>query len=73
MKVRMLTTAASPEGVWAAGQVVDLPEKMAKQLMAGGFAVAVAAEEKQKQAVETAALEQPEKAVKPKPGKKKVK
>lgn len=38
MKVRMLTLAAGPAGVWPAGQVVDVDPLQAKALLAGGYA-----------------------------------
>ncbi|MBC7193871.1 hypothetical protein [Marinobacter sp.] len=53
MRIKMLTTAASPDGVFLAGQVVDVTPKLAKAFVAGGYALAV----------ESAAIEQPEKAV----------
>lgn len=41
MRVRMLTTAAGPEGVLMAGEVVDVPVQVATALLAGGYAVPV--------------------------------
>jgi hypothetical protein len=41
MKVRMLTTAAGPDGVYRAGELWDAPAKEASALIAVGAAVAV--------------------------------
>jgi len=41
MRVRMLTLAAGPEGVWAAGSEVELPEHQAMALVDCGYAVPV--------------------------------
>jgi len=69
MRVKMLTTAASPDGVFLAGQVVDVDEKLAKAFITGGYAEAV---DKPK-TPETAAIEPPEKAVLPAAKRKAVK
>ena len=39
MKVQLKTLMAGPNGVIAAGQVVELPEAEAQALTAGGYAV----------------------------------
>jgi len=39
MKVQLKTLMAGPNGVIAAGQVVELPEAEAQALIAGGYAV----------------------------------
>jgi hypothetical protein len=41
MKIRMQTLSASPAGVRQAGQIVDVPEAEAKELIAGHYAVEV--------------------------------
>ncbi len=38
MKVKMRTLASGPEGVLQAGKVYNLPDEMAKGLVAGGYA-----------------------------------
>ena len=40
MKIKMLTTAAGPEGVQIAGQVYDLPDVKAKAFIKAGAALA---------------------------------
>lgn len=41
MRVRMLTTAASPDGILAAGTVVTVAEELGQQLIAGRYAAAL--------------------------------
>lgn len=41
MRVRMLTTAAGPDGVLLAGSTVDLPDDQALSFLRGGYAEAV--------------------------------
>lgn len=41
MRVRMKTTAAGPGGTIAAGEVTTLPDHIAREMVRGGFAVAV--------------------------------
>jgi hypothetical protein len=41
MFIRMSTTSAGPAGVRVAGSVHELPDKEAKELIAGGYAVEV--------------------------------
>ena len=56
MKVRMKTIAAGPKGTRQPGDVIDVPAKEAKTLIAGGFAEAVEGPAKPKAAKkETAA------------------
>ena len=43
MRVRMLTTAAGPAGVYVAGETWDVASDTGQQLIAGGYAVAAAA------------------------------
>jgi len=38
MQVRMITTAAGPEGVWPAGSVQNIDEATAQTLIDGNFA-----------------------------------
>lgn len=59
MRVKMLTTAAGPDGVFLAGQVVDVKDELGKAFVAGGYAEAV----DKLRPVESAAIEPPEKAV----------
>ena len=59
MKVRTRTLAAGPRGVEQAGAVIDLPKAEAYAWIEGGFASQYEPAE-----VETAAVEQPEAAVK---------
>lgn len=40
MRVRMLSTAAGPAGVWPAGSIQDLPDEQGRALMAAGAAEA---------------------------------
>jgi hypothetical protein len=60
MKIRMLTRAAGPSGVWEPGQVVDVDDTAARDLIERGFA-----ELARKKVRETATKETPEKAVSP--------
>lgn len=39
MRIKMLTIQAGPNGTREAGQVVDVPDEEARQLIAGGYAV----------------------------------
>lgn len=41
MRVQMRQTMAGPQGVTLAGQQVDVPDPLGRQLIAGGYAVAV--------------------------------
>ena len=45
MKVRMRTTSAGPTGTLRAGQIYNLPDAEAKELLAGGYADPVKASE----------------------------
>jgi len=40
--VRMIKTAAGPDGVWLSGSVVEIDTKSGKRLVGGGYAVEVA-------------------------------
>ncbi|MBT9176896.1 MAG: hypothetical protein DDT20_01221 [Firmicutes bacterium] len=55
MLIRMLTTAASPAGVYLAGAVVDLDDDAAQEFISGGYAQAV-----DSPIIEAAAMELPE-------------
>jgi hypothetical protein len=59
MRIRMITTAAGPEGVYQAGQVVVVSNEMGQAFVEGGYAEPVKAR------AETAAISPPESAVKP--------
>ncbi len=65
MKVKLLTTMAGPEGTVLAGQIADLDDARARELIAGGYAEAVA--EAKFAAPEKATREPEETAVLPKP------
>lgn len=41
MRVTLNTTMAGPNGTATAGETIDLPEKQAESLIAGGYAVAL--------------------------------
>lgn len=41
MKIRMVTLAAGPGGIYAPGAIVDLDEAIAAAMVAGGYAVLV--------------------------------
>lgn len=41
MRVRMVTGAAGPQGVWPPGAVIEASESLALALIAGGYAEAV--------------------------------
>lgn len=56
MKVRFLTLMAGPSGVRSPGEEADLPVDTATELVAGGFAVAIAG------SIERAVLSAPETA-----------
>ena len=59
MRVRMITTMAGPDVSALAGQEVELDNETAVPLIKGGYAQPV------KAPIETAAIEQPEKAARP--------
>jgi len=70
-KVKLLTTMAGPEGCFVPGQVIDVDEKKAKELISGGYAEAVEEKTVKPAEAEAAAIEPPEKAVKKPPRRKK--
>lgn len=41
MRIRMLSTAAGPDGVWAEGSVQNVPRALALPLLEAGYAVAL--------------------------------
>jgi hypothetical protein len=59
MRIRLRTTAAGPEGVYPAGQVVVVSNELGQAFVEGGYAEPVKAR------AETAAITPPEAAVKP--------
>lgn len=69
MKVRMVKTAANPDGVWMADLEYDIEDRLARQFIEAGAAIPL------EPVVETEAIEPQEKAVlpqgRPKGGKKK--
>jgi len=46
MQVKMLTRYSSPRGTCQPGKIINLPEKEAKSLLSGGYALPVAAQVK---------------------------
>lgn len=70
MKIRMKTLMCGPDGNFFPDKEYNIPEKEAKSLLAGGFAMKVKQQMKTK--IETATIEAPENAMlkKPKKGKK---
>ena len=56
MKVKMITKMAGPQGVANPGQEIDLPEKLARSLVDGGYATKVQ-ESKTEPVVESATVE----------------
>jgi hypothetical protein len=68
-RVKMLTLSAGPNGVIPVGQIVEVDDKEAKELVEGGYAEAV--EEPNHQEEEKPADEQPEEEEKPKRGSRK--
>jgi len=72
--VRMITLMAGPLGVFQPGQVVNLPAQAAQALVAGGYATAEGTPlpiSPGREVAETAAVEPPERAVKPSPRRRK--
>ena len=51
MKVKMLTLQAGPQGVREVGQIYTVPDKEAKELIEGGYAVEVKRAEEPERAV----------------------
>lgn len=41
MKIRMKTRSAGPDGIHSVGDIIDIPDKQAKQLVDGGYAEAM--------------------------------
>ena len=41
MRIKMITTAAGPDGVWPAGTIQDVSDVQARAMIAQGFAEAV--------------------------------
>lgn len=68
MKIKMLTTSASPNGSYQVGQEATVSEKEAKELVYGGYATYV---EKEKINAEDTALTEDKKNAKGKKGAKK--
>lgn len=60
MKVRMIKTAAGPDGVWMTGGIYDLPDALAKQFIGANAAISL-----EPVPIETEAVEAQEKAVLP--------
>lgn len=70
MRIRMLTTAAGPEGVRLVGQVVAVADDEANALIEGGYAEAVETPPRPS-APETTAFEPRKNAAMPRPTKRK--
>lgn len=60
MKIKMLTLQAGPQGVREAGKTYEVPEKEAKALIVGGYALSA------EKTVEKATAKRGEKATEPK-------
>lgn len=73
MWVKMLKTAAGPEGVWAAESVVEIEDGTAQEWLALGVAEEVTSDELRvtRGAGEVAAVAAPERAVKSRPAARK--
>ena len=54
MKIKMLTLQAGPQGVREVGHVYVVPDKEAKELIEGGYAVEVRRDEEPERAVRVA-------------------
>lgn len=82
MKIQMKSMCAGPNGVMAAGQVYDVPDTFAEELISGGYAVRVgkaptvavetpkAVEQAVTPVIETADLPEPENAMVKRPKRK---
>lgn len=60
MKVKLLTLMAGPDGTYNAGQIIDMTEAQAKELIQGGYAVACEMPVKKAVVIETATVQPPE-------------
>ncbi len=63
MRIKLLTLMAGPQGAYDAGQIVDMPEVQAKELISGGYAVACDMPVKKAMVMETAMVQSPETAM----------
>lgn len=66
MKIKMLTLQAGPQGVREVGHVYAVPDKEARQLIEGGYAVEVKRDEEPERAVRVAASRRGQLTTKPK-------
>ncbi len=60
MKLKLLTLMAGPDGTYNAGQIIDMTEAQAKELIQGGYAVACEMPVKKAVVIETATVQPPE-------------
>ncbi|GIK15024.1 MAG: hypothetical protein BroJett002_37310 [Candidatus Brocadia sinica] len=60
MRIKLLTLMAGPAGAHNAGQIIDISETQAKELIQGGYAVACEIPVKKAVVVETATVQPPE-------------
>lgn len=60
MKIKLLTLMAGPAGTYNAGQVIDMPEAQAEELICGGYALACEMPAKKAVVMETATVQPPE-------------
>jgi len=60
MRIRMIKTAAGPDGVWIAGRVYTISDALAKQFIEVGAAISL-----EPIAIETESMEPQERAVLP--------
>lgn len=63
MQVKMMTTAAGPNGVWTAGSIQNLPNDIAQRLIDAGAAILTIKAHSRGRV--TAAVDVPERAVAP--------
>lgn len=60
MKLKLLTLMAGPDGTYNAGQIIDMPEVQAKELIDRGYAVVCEMPVKKAVVMETATAQPPE-------------
>jgi len=74
MKIKILTTLAGPQGVIQAGSIVLMPDRQAKELVAGKYAIEIKPPRAKEPEKEAAMAEAPEIAASiKKPGRRKKK
>lgn len=63
MRIKLLTLMAGPTGTYNAGQIIDMPEAQAKELIDRGYAVVCEMQAKKAVVMETATAQPPETAM----------